>query len=61
MNHTFLDEIVLLAAQLIKISKDKSALSKAKEEYETARSLIRDGRRSEAAEHAVAAYDALYF
>ena len=61
MNHTFLDEILLLAAQLIKISINKSALSKAKEEYETARSLIRDGRRSEAAEHAVAAYDALYF
>jgi len=62
MNYTFLDEILLLAEQLIKISGDeKRDLQKAKEEYELAKALIHQGRRIEAVKHAVRAYDTLYF
>jgi len=61
LNYTFLDEILLLAGQLIEISKDKSSLPKAKEEYEVAKSLISQGKRTEAIKHAVKAYDTLYF
>lgn len=60
MNYTFLDEIVLLAEQLIETSKEED-LSKAKKEYETAKSLIREGERIKAVKHAVKAYDILYF
>lgn len=60
MNYTFLDEIVLLAEQLIETSKEED-LSKAKKEYETAKSLIREGKRIKAVKHAVKAYDILYF
>jgi len=62
MNYTFLDEILLLAGQLIKISGDKEKdLHEAKEEYELAKSLIQQGKRIEAVKHAVRAYDTLYF
>lgn len=61
MNYTFLDEILLLVEQLIEISKDRSSLPKAKEEYKIAKSLISQGRRAEAVKHAVNAYDVLYF
>jgi hypothetical protein len=60
MNPTFLDEILLLAAQLIEISGDKPGLGAAKREHEKARSLVLEGRRVDAARHAVAAYDALF-
>jgi len=60
LTHTFLDEILLLAGQLIKISSEKD-LQKAKEEYELAKLLIQQGKRIEATKHAVKAYDILYF
>lgn len=59
MNYNFLDEIFLLAKQLIETSK-KEDLPKAKEEYEIARSLISQGKRIEAVKYAVKAYDMLY-
>jgi multimeric flavodoxin WrbA len=61
LNHTFLDEILLLTEQLVDISKNKSALARARKEYETARSFIDQGKRTEAAKHAVKAYNILYF
>ena len=60
LNYTFLDEILLLAGQLIKISSGKE-LEEAKEEYELAKSLIKQGKRIGAVKLAVKAYDALYF
>ncbi len=60
MNYTFLDEILLLAKQLIDVSKEED-LTKAREEYEVAKSLIGQGERIEAVKHAVKAYDMLYF
>ena len=60
LNYTFLDEILLLAGHLIKISGGKD-LQKAKEEYELAKSLIQQGKRTEAVKHAVRAYDTLYY
>ena len=61
LKHTFLDEILLLVEQLIDISANKPALPKAKQEYEIAKSLIAEGKRSESAKHVVKAYDILYF
>ena len=61
LKHTFLDEILLLAEQLIDISANKPALAKAKQEYEIAKSLIKQGKRLDSVKHAVKAYDALYF
>jgi len=62
LNYTFLDEILLLAGQLIKISGGKEKdLQKAKGEYELAKSLIQQGKRIKAVKHAVRAYDTLYF
>jgi hypothetical protein len=43
------------------ISKNESALAKARKEYEIARSFIDQGKRTEAAKHAVKAYNILYF
>ena len=60
MNYTFLDEIMLLAKYLIESSKS-SSLAEAKKEYEKAEVLINQGKRVEAARHAVKAYDLLYF
>jgi len=61
LKHTFLDEILLLAEQLIHISESKPALAKAKQEYEIAKSLINQGKRLDSVKHAVKAYDTLYF
>jgi len=60
MNYSFLDEILLLAEQLIEISRKKNLL-KAKEEYELARLLISQGERVEAVKHAVKAYEMIYY
>jgi len=60
MNHTFLDEIMLLAKHLIESSKSPK-LAEAKKEYELAETLIDQGKRVEAVRHAVKAYDLLYF
>ena len=61
LNYTFLDEILLLANQLMEISKDKPAFPFAKEEYQAAISLIKKGNRNKAIEHAAKAYNILYF
>ena len=60
MKHTFLDEMLLLAEYLIETSKSKN-LPKARQEYKAAKSLIKQGKRIEAARHAVEAYDLLYY
>lgn len=61
LNHTYLDEMVLLAGQLVDISIGNPEYPKAKEEYETAKSLIKQGKRTEAVAHATRAYSLLYF
>jgi hypothetical protein len=61
LNHTYLDEMVLLAGQLVDISTGNPEFPKAKEEYETAKSLIKRGKRTEAVAHATRAYNMLYF
>jgi NAD(P)H-dependent FMN reductase len=61
LNYTFLDEILLLAGQLVEISRGKSAFLEARKEYYVARSLVKQGKRTEAVEHAVRAYNLLYF
>ncbi len=55
-----LDEFIMLAGQLIKISK-ANAVEKAKAEFEKATALIAEGKRAEAARHAVKSYQILYF
>ena len=60
MNYTFLDEIMLLAKYLIESSKSPK-ISEAKREYEMTMALINQGKRVDAAKHAVKAYDLLYF
>lgn len=61
LNYTFLDEMMLLAKQLIKISEKNSKYSSAKESFDNAYSLIEQGKRKEAIEFAVNAYRLLYF
>lgn len=61
LNHTYLGEMVLLAGQLVDISIGNPEYPKAKEEYETAKSLIKQGKRTEAVAHATRAYSLLYF
>jgi len=60
LNYTFLDEMILLAGQLVEISR-KSELPEAQEEYAAARKLVAQGKRSEAIGHAVKAYNMLYY
>ena len=55
-----LDECIMLDRQLIKISEGKK-VEEAKMEFDKALSLISEGSRSVAAEHAVKAYLMLYF
>lgn len=55
-----LDEFIMLAEQLIKISKGNK-VEKAKGELDKALSLIGEGKRAEAAQYAVKAYQILYF
>jgi NAD(P)H-dependent FMN reductase len=55
-----LDEFMMLAAQLIKISKSDT-VEKAKAEFDKATTLIAEGKRVEAARHAVESYQILYF
>jgi multimeric flavodoxin WrbA len=61
LNYTYLDEMLLLANQLIEISQDNSKLSDAKREYDSAISLIGQGKRKDAMKNAVNAYNMLYF
>jgi multimeric flavodoxin WrbA len=60
LNFTFLDEILLLTEQLIRISSGKD-LNEAKRKCEIAKSLTKRGKRIEAVKHVVKAYDTLYF
>ena len=53
--------MMLLAKQLIKISEKNPEYSSAKESFDTAYSLIEQGKRKEAIEFAVNAYRLLYF
>jgi len=55
-----LDEFVTLAQQLIRMSEGRKA-EEAKDELDRALALIAEDRRSEAARHAVRAYQILYF
>ena len=56
MNCDIVDEILLLAEQLMEISKEKGLnIEKAKMEYEKARDLINQDRKSESVKHAVKA------
>jgi len=61
LNYTFLDEILLLGSQLIEISGEKPAFTEARKEYDVARALIKQGKRTEAIEHAVKPYNLLFF
>ena len=61
LNFTYLDEVLLLTNQLVDISGENLRFSDAKEEYEKARSLIMQGRRTDAVEHATKSYNMLYF
>ena len=61
LNYTYLDEMLLLADQLIEISQDNPKLSNAKQEYDSAISLIGQGKRKDAIKPAVNAYNMLYF
>ena len=60
-DYTYLDEMMLLAKQLTEISKNKQDFPSAKEAYDTAESLINEGKRKEAIEYAIKAYEILYF
>jgi len=55
-----LDEFVMLASQLIRISEG-SKVEEAKVELDRALALIDEGKRAEAARHAVRSYQFLYF
>jgi len=62
MNYDMVDEIVLLAEQLIEIAeKEGTNIDKAKMEYEKARELIDQGRKAESVRYAVEAYETLYY
>ena len=54
------DEFLMLAGQLIEMSRGED-VEKAKAELKEALTLITEGNRSEAARHAVRSYQALYF
>ncbi len=54
------DEFMMLAEQLTKISRSNN-VGDAKKELERARALLAEGRRGEAAKHAVRSYQMLYY
>jgi multimeric flavodoxin WrbA len=55
-----LDEFIMLAKQLIAISEGKD-VTKAKTELDTALTLLTEGKRDEAARHAVTSYQLLFY
>jgi len=62
VNYDLVDEILLLAEQLMEISKEKGiSIERAKMEYEKAKELIRQGRKDESIKHAARAYATLYY
>jgi len=60
LNSDILDEYMLLASQLLKISQSDD-VEDARRDYEKASSLIRSGNRVDAIGYAVHAYELLYF
>jgi hypothetical protein len=60
LNSDILDEFMLLASQLLKLSKS-DRVEEARKDYEKASSLIRSGNRVDAATYVVRAYESLYF
>lgn len=60
LSDTPLDEMLLLVADLIKISSGQNRM-RAGEEYVQAELLVDQGKRLEAVEHAVKAYELLFF
>ncbi len=61
LNNTYLDEMLLLVSQLIQISKGKPGFEIAMEEYDSAKNLILQGKREDAIDHVIKAYNTLYF
>ena len=61
LDYDMIDEIILLAGQLLKSSPKKNLLEDARMEYEKAIKLRGKGRRLEALKHAVKAYESLYY
>ena len=61
LNYTYLDEIMLLAEQLLEMSAENPAFEEAKREYGEAQSLMQQGNRIQAARHASKSYELLYF
>jgi hypothetical protein len=55
-----LDEFIMLARQLITISEGKN-VTQAKVELDTALALIAEGKRDDAARHAVTSYQLLFY
>jgi multimeric flavodoxin WrbA len=61
LNYNYTDEMLFLAGQLVQISKGKPNFQNAEEEYESAKSLIRQGKRIKALQYITKAYNTLYF
>ncbi|RLF05190.1 MAG: hypothetical protein DRK00_05055 [Thermoprotei archaeon] len=61
MRMDMLDEIMLLAEQLLKSSPKRELVEEARMCYERARSLVKEGKRGEAVKYAVRAYELLYY
>jgi len=62
MNYDVVDEILLLAEQLMEISSSKGLnIEEAEMEYRKAKELIEQRRKTESIKHAVKAYETLYY
>jgi len=62
MNYDVVDEILLLAEQLVEISSSKGLnIEEAEMEYRKAKELIEQGRKTESIKHTVKAYETLYY
>ena len=61
MNMDMVDEILLLAGQLLRTSPKVDLKEEANASYEKALRLIRSGRKEEAVKYAVEAYNLLYY
>jgi len=62
MNYDVVDEILLLAEQLMEISRSKGLnIEEAEMEYRKAKELIEQRRKAESIKHAVKAYETLYY
>lgn len=62
VNYDIVDEILLLAEQLMEISSSKGLnIEEAEMEYRKAKELIEQGRKTESIKHAVKAYETLYY